>query len=310
MRKLSGIVVVGAMALAALFGAPASQAAVEAGDDCVADTAEGPYSLVPEMRAAPGPLPLFAPVGGVVTRWRVSSAHSGPVPERLGVFRATGGPGVFQVVGESNEEMVPVGTTSFPTRIPVQAGDRFGPIAVINDTLYCLSGIGGDGVWGFSGSVGTGSAHQFAATTGIRVAMVVTIEPDGDGDGYGDETQDRCPQSAATQLDCPTVTLGTFALVKRNAVVMLVSTSGAAPVKVTGTLKLGKGKPLTLSAAEQSVAPGALARFKLTFPKRLSSALAELARAKSLKLSLKATATDVAGRPAVATSSVKLRGRG
>jgi len=309
MRRLSGVVVVGAMALAALFAAPASQAAVEAGDDCVADTAEGPYSLFPEMRAAPGPLPLFAPVGGVVTRWRVSSAHSGPVPERLGVFRPTGGPGIFQVVGESNEEMVPVGTTSFPTRIPVQAGDRFGPIAVINDTLYCLSGTPGDGAWGFSGSVGTGSAHQFMATSGIRIAMVVTIEADADGDGYGDETQDRCPQSAATQAECPTVALGTFAVVKRKAVVLLVSSSSAAPVKVSGTVKLGKGKPLTLAAAEQSVPPGALARFKLAFPKRLSGALDELAKARSLKLNLTATATDLAGRPAVAASTVKLRGR-
>lgn len=311
MRKLSGIVVMGAMALVALAGAPASQAAVEAGDDCTADTAEGPYSLLPEMRAAPGPLPLAAPVGGVVTRWKVNSAHSEPVPERLGVFRPTGSAGRFLVVGESNEEIVPVGTgSSFPTRIPVQAGDRFGPIAVVNDTLYCLSGNSGDGAWGFSGSAGTGSTHQFSATTGVRIAMVVAIEPDADGDGYGDETQDRCPQSAATQLDCPTVTLGTFALLKRKAVVLLVSTSGAAPVKVTGTVKFGKGKPLTLSAAEQAVAPGSIARFKLAFPKRLSSALAELVRTKSLKLNLQVTATDIAGRPAVAVSSVKLRGRG
>ncbi len=237
MRRLGGIIVIGVLALAA----PATaSAAVEAGDDCAANVAEGPYSLVPEARATPSSLPLAAPVGGVVTRWKVNSAYSQPVPERLGVFRATGVGGTFLVVGESNEEIVPVGAGSFATRIPVQAGDRFGPIAVINDTLYCLTASEADKAWGFPGSVGTGSSHQFAATVLVRVAMVVTIEPDVDGDGYGDETQDRCPQSAATQLDCPSITLGTFAVTKQNAVILLVSASGTAPVTVSGAVKLGR----------------------------------------------------------------------
>ncbi|HZO05267.1 MAG TPA: hypothetical protein VFB52_02695 [Solirubrobacterales bacterium] len=307
MRVPGGITVLVAIALIA--ASPAS-AATEAGDGCTANVAEGPYSLVPEAQASPSPLPLATPVGGVVTRWKVNSTYMEPVPERLGVFRPTGTAGRFLVVGESNEELVPVGGGSFATRIPVQAGDRFGPIAVINDTLYCLTGNAADKAWAFNGSAGTGSTHTFAAGIEVRVPMVVTVEPDGDGDGYGDESQDGCPQSALTHLACPTVSLATFAVVKPNAVLLLVSTSSTAPVAVTGSVKAGKGKPLALSAAKQTVSPGGLARFKLAFPKRLSGALAELESSKSLKLKVKATATDVAGRAAVSASTVKLRGRG
>jgi hypothetical protein len=30
------------------------------------------------------------------------------------------------------------------------------------------------------------------------------LEPDADGDGFGDETQDQCPTNATTQGPCPT----------------------------------------------------------------------------------------------------------
>lgn len=306
-KKLLAVTVVGALSIVALAGAPSASAAIEVGDDCAANVAEGPYSLVPEAQASPGPLPLSTPISGVVTRWKVNAAHFEPIPERLGVFRPTGAAGTFAVVGESNEELVPKDGGAFLTRIPVQAGDRFGPIAVIIDTLFCSTGNPNDKVWAFVGSAGTGSTHLYGAAAQVRVPMVVTIEPDIDGDGYGDETQDLCPQSAATHLECPTVRLNAFAVVKKNAVLLLLASSESAPVTVSATVKLGKGKPLTLKAGTQTVAPGGLARFRLAFPKRLSQALGELGKGKSLKLKLKAAATDVAGRASNSTLQVKLR---
>ena len=35
-----------------------------------------------------------------------------------------------------------------------------------------------------------------------RANIAATLEPDADGDGFGDETQDACPTSAATNNDC------------------------------------------------------------------------------------------------------------
>ena len=41
------------------------------------------------------------------------------------------------------------------------------------------------------------------STEGINELLVAaTIEPDADGDGFGDETQDRCPAQATTQGAC------------------------------------------------------------------------------------------------------------
>jgi hypothetical protein len=41
------------------------------------------------------------------------------------------------------------------------------------------------------------------STEGINELLVAaTIEPDADKDGFGDETQDRCPRQATTQGDC------------------------------------------------------------------------------------------------------------
>jgi hypothetical protein len=40
-----------------------------------------------------------------------------------------------------------------------------------------------------------------------EVYLQATVEPDADGDGFGDETQDKCPTVAAPTDGCPPVTL-------------------------------------------------------------------------------------------------------
>lgn len=47
------------------------------------------------------------------------------------------------------------------------------------------------------------------ATANAATNVAATIEPDGDGDGFGDETQDGCPSNAARSDDCvkPEVTI-------------------------------------------------------------------------------------------------------
>jgi hypothetical protein len=37
----------------------------------------------------------------------------------------------------------------------------------------------------------------------FRVDVGAVLEPDADGDGFGDETQDACPSDASTQGPCP-----------------------------------------------------------------------------------------------------------
>jgi hypothetical protein len=123
------------------------------------------------------------------------------------------------------------------------------------------------------------------------------------------QTLDVCPQSAAYQTACPVVTINSKPIAGKKAVTLYVATSLSAPVGVTATVKLGKGKTATLTAASQTVAPGALAPFTLTLTKQVTKALKELPAKKVLQLSITAGATNVTGSPSTTTSTVKLPGQ-
>ncbi len=329
MRSLRCAGVLGVLMTAALIGAAAASASIEIGDECAANVAEGPYSLVPEARTSGGTLPLATPTGGVITSWKVNSAFSGPVFERMAAFRPTAEPGSFQVVGESNEETVNQGLNIFSTRIPVQVGDRFGPVGIeVDSPVYCFTGNEGDHTWAYNGSVGVGSSHTFIASTQLRVALVAVIEPDRDGDGYGDETQDKCPQSGAYQGPCPTITLETFPIALKRSVLVLVSASEAGSVQVFGQvswrlrqkglvhiskLNPGHGKLVGLivglSGGTQTVKPGQVARFNVKLPKSVKRRLGRIPPGKSLKGTITARTTDLAGRVTDRVVGIHLKGQ-
>lgn len=98
-------------------------------------------------------------------------------------------------------------------------------------------------------------------------------------------------------------------IVRKGSVVVLVTVSSPAPVKVSGTVKLGKGKQAKLSAKQRTLAPGKLGRFKLKFSKMLRSRLRELGPKQSLKLKVVASATNVAGVVSSDKLKVKLKGQ-
>jgi hypothetical protein len=330
MGKRLGTTVVGLALALTLIGAPSAPAAIEAGDECAGNAASGPFSLVPEGRAPGSILPLATPAAGVVTSWKVNSAYPTAVPELMAAFRPTGAAGTFLVVGESNEEKVVQGLNVFPARIPVLAGDRFGPVAVSNESpLFCATASNADQTWSFPGSVGVGSTHLFAAGVKTRVPLIAVIEADKDGDGYGDETQDKCPQSAAYQGPCPTIALDAFPIVLKRSVLVLVSSSASTPVQVFGQVglklapnpggpahisKTGKpgkatGQIFGLNGDTQTVNPGEVARFNVKLPKTVKRYLSQMSPKKSLRASITASATDLAGRISTKVLNVRLPGQ-
>ncbi|HEX8690135.1 MAG TPA: hypothetical protein VF729_07815, partial [Solirubrobacterales bacterium] len=124
-----------------------------------------------------------------------------------------------------------------------------------------------------------------------------------------DETQDKCPQLAAVQTACPVVTVDASGSAKKGLATVLITTTSQAPVTVTGTVKLGKGKTAKLNGGTQVVLPGTISRFTLLFPKSLRDRLKALSRKASLKLSVLASATDLVGRVSTDTVNVKLKGQ-
>jgi hypothetical protein len=232
-------------------------------------------------------------------------------PSKLDVFRSAGGANSFTLVGQSSQALVGQTGNSFATQIPVQAGDRLGFAGGGNVQWYCETGNPLD-VLGYleEGDVPLGGTQTFPEEAeGIQEAVAAVIEPDADGDGYGDETQDGCPQSATTQAPCPVVTLRASAAAKKKVVTVTVTGTVAANVTVNGKVNLGKGKKATLKGGTKAVAPGAFTKFKLKFPVKLIKRLKELSPKQSLTLKVTSTAPNLAAAPTKKVLKVKLKGQ-
>jgi hypothetical protein len=307
------------LAAALALAVPSAMGATEFGDACVANEISSEPITVFGISAPGNPLPMTAPTSGVITKWEVNLVPA-PVsfPHTLKVLRPTG-PKTVQIVGEASQNIGP-GLNTAEVRIPVQAGDRLGIFGSSPEgTVFCElpSEIAVYG--GFLGSGGpVGSTATFVEEAGkVRIPSVAVIEPDADGDGFGDETQDKCPQSAAVQVACPVLILDAVApAAGKGSVSVLVAVSTESPIAVTGTVKLPGGSKKArvsaqakLKAAPKTVTPGKIATFKLKFSKSLKSALAALPKRKSLKLKVKAQGTSVAGAVSTDSLTVKLKGR-
>jgi hypothetical protein len=313
-----------ALVLATVVPSGAS-AATEFGDTCAASTGAPGYTLT-TLTAPAGSIPLTAPSDGVITKVRVGFAPASPppftIPETVKVLHPTGGNSF--TVTQQTDVTVGAGTTTADARMPVKSGDRLGlrgrkfsfEGSEGEFTLYC----GGGGIEGTLGATTSaaepGETVEFTPVTTGRAPVSATIEPDADNDGYGDETQDKCPQSAAFQSACPVI-LDAFALPKKSSVIVIVNTDSTAPVTVSASVKLPKAaKKATASAVAKlkkvthTVTPGKLGRFSLKYPASLKQALADLPKGQKLKLKITASATNADGQVSKDKTTVKLKGSG
>lgn len=319
MKKRLSVALAVAIAATALVGANSASAATVFGSGCAANQITDGAVWVSTGHASTNPLPVVAPISGVITEWTVNTdivvesegKLAGEFPrilqQRLLALRAEGES--FKVVGEASGGLLNLkGSNTYTARLPVQAGDFLG-IAGNPFAAYCETKDPADTYAAATGGTPVGSIFKVERSTGLQVPIVARVEPDVDGDGYGDETQDQCPQSAAYQTPCPVVTVSSLSLSHAKAVTVYISSSLSAPIAVSGTVKLGKGKTAALGGPGQTVAPGTLGRFNLAFPKPVLKTLAALTTKKALTLTVTASATNVTGSPSTATSTVKLRGQ-
>ncbi|MFN8151369.1 MAG: hypothetical protein U0R24_09630 [Solirubrobacterales bacterium] len=100
----------------------------------------------------------------------------------------------YKIVGESGLQS-PVANTlnTYPVRIPVQAGDVLG-FAFTGDSNPCVGGAAAGTTVRYVGfDPASGSTADFSSSLTYPIDISATLEADADGDGYGDETQDSCP---------------------------------------------------------------------------------------------------------------------
>jgi hypothetical protein len=307
------VAVMSVVAATLAFSGGASAATV-VGSNCGAKNATISKTIISLKNSPANPLPSAIPSAGVITSWNfnlfIPITGSGLYQEQLKVF-APAGPNQYKVVGESALSTIGVGSTNFLTRIPVASGDLLGsqviassPTETAQGILFCETEDPGDEVAFVGGDPTVGvTATALGTEKEVQNPVSATVEPDADGDGYGDETQDKCPSDASTQGPCPAppappappkaappTTLSASAAAKKGLVTVTLTSSAQANVTVGGSVVLGKGKSASLSPSTQIVAPGSLAKFTILFPAKLKTALKALPTSKKLSLTLTASA--------------------
>ena len=143
---------------------------------------------------------------GVITSWTYNQG-AGESVVTLRVYRPTAAANQYVVLTEDGAPRTLAANTgahTFPTRIPVNAGDTVG-LRVTSGSCLTTTSSAVDRLLIKTGApTAVGDTATFPpASSAVTIFVTAALEADADRDGYGDETQDRCPQLASTQAACP-----------------------------------------------------------------------------------------------------------
>jgi hypothetical protein len=185
--------------------------APDAVDTCVPPGPNGNLELFQTARA--DKTSYAVPEDGVITSWRFHGSGFQASFVTLRIYRAgrSGGVDQFTPVAEDGEPRLLVGDQVFvfPTRLSVNAGDIIGLRATTPGGICASAGGAGDTYRSLATSPGPNpidTEATYAELSGLKIDVGAKVEPDADGDGFGDETQDACPRLASTQAPCPPAT--------------------------------------------------------------------------------------------------------
>ena len=204
--SVSGMAADGALAAALREAAPAHQK-VLTGSVVLGQTSTaavfncGAGTTVVQYAAAP---PAYqAPDAGVITSFSYYANNSGSV--RAVVLGAAANPSHRTVLATSPLEVVaPGAVNTFPVRISTPAGATLGLYVSQNDMgCYATGAVADSAMWATFDPAATTDFPGTSPLPAARVDISAVLEPDADHDGYGDVSQDSCPQSAQTQAACP-----------------------------------------------------------------------------------------------------------
>lgn len=195
-----------ASAVGVLMLAPPASAATTIGDTTTTPNALcgiGTYTFIQVTSPSDG---YAVPSAGVITSWQYRPGGQA-ASVKLKVVRSTGGSN-YRTVGESAAQaIIPAALNNFPTRVPVAAGDRIGIFVDTPNSFVCTAGAASYDSGLLIGEGAPNTTASYSSVPGIKIPVGAVVEPDADGDGYGDETQDSCPTSAAVQVGpCPDTT--------------------------------------------------------------------------------------------------------
>jgi Ca2+-binding RTX toxin-like protein len=193
-----------------LLATASAQAATTIGETGNAGSSCAPNITVGQGLTAAGTPSYTVPAGGgVIVSWSYA-APAGADQVKFKVIRPAGGT-QFTVVGATaTQTMTPNRVNTMRTRISVQAGDKIAITALNNNSGCAHSSVAGDSV---EGCVGCDPAQGETYTAmplsnNFRANVAAVIEPDADGDGFGDESQDACTTDPSSDTCAPPTITG------------------------------------------------------------------------------------------------------
>jgi Ca2+-binding RTX toxin-like protein len=163
------------------------------------------YTSVQEVKVPGSPLPIAAPADGVIVSVRVKHGKLSFSSATVSLRIITGsGASVIsrshprlpeleypQNAAEATDTIVPKDGNGTPRGVPIATGERVG-LATVSGTANGFVGPATGGTVAiFTGSDG-GTLPISNTFPDYEQLIQFTIEPDADGDQYGDETQDAC----------------------------------------------------------------------------------------------------------------------
>lgn len=302
-RRFQIILTTTAALAAALVLAAPSGAATRVGQSCTTGLSSGP-PLSFQSTIASG-TSYTAPTSGVITRWgsKQNYAVFPPVYARLAL--ASGGVGSIKVDSFGSIGLMRNGVDEvFAERIPIAAGQSIGiwafpaaPLCSGLDPANSFAYYSGDPTL-----IAPGLTFAPTSGTGVLINVWADVEADVDGDGYGDETQDACPQSAAYQIACPVLAISQQLSANSKQISILATASENASLTATAKVKIGR-KTVTIKGKATTFTAGKLKSIKLKLP---ASVKKSLKSGKKLTASVTLTGNGIANT-ATATGKVKLK---
>lgn len=266
-----------------------------------------------------------APVDGVITKFRIRAYAvdaPGQVTFRLGSYQTLPEMGADSAIASAagtgptitinpDEDALETPITETTGRLPVKKGQY---LAV--DTTASIAAIynsnGSKFSYVYAPPLVEGAGPRGSTEAANELLVAATIEPDADGDGFGDETQDGCPSQATSQGACDTTKPGVTGFGVANGKITY-TLSEAATVKFQLAKKLpgrkaGKKcvKKTAANAAKKKCTRLKNVGAKFDGTGRVGKNSVKLPNGKNLKpgkYKLTMTATDAAGNVTTASTN-------
>jgi hypothetical protein len=157
---------------------------------------------LPASDRAPGGVTI--PENGVIVRWRARAIATAS-NSSFSLVVLAGNTAVQR--GAAETLPAPAGVYTFPAQLPVVSGQRLG-VEVISAPMGHI-GIGRQAVtgalvefWSPPLALGAPPRAPSSSNPGLELFIKADVEPDADGDGFGDETQDQCPGESGPSNGC------------------------------------------------------------------------------------------------------------